>query len=131
LVLAVVGLLWYFTWLPRFSKHKALSCSAYQNTLILALSHIPGYMLAAYLLIELARPTLALYYSRALPPAFYSPPPQRLPQSAHKQSTIVFIAWRMGRAVRFSPELYPTDARTTGMGWVSAMARLASIFAPS
>ena len=38
-------------------------------------------------------------------------------------------AW--GALYVFSPELYPTDTRTTGMGWVSAMARLAGIFAPT
>ena len=32
----------------------------------------------------------------------------------------------MGGAVRLTPENYPTTLRTTGMGWASAMTRIAA-----
>jgi len=123
-----------FTWLPRFFQAQGFELlPAYQNTLILALSQIPGYMLAAYLVDRIGRrPTLALYLFASAAASF-------LFATATTTTTILLTsnllsfsllgAW--GALYVFSPELYPTDARTTGMGWVSAMARLASIFAPS
>jgi MFS transporter, putative metabolite:H+ symporter len=123
-----------FTWLPRFFQAQGYALlPAYQNTLLLAISQIPGYILAAYLIDRIGRrPTLALYL-------FVSALASFLFAFASSSTTVVITsnllsfsllgAW--GALYVFSPELYPTDARTTGMGWVSAMARLASIFAPS
>jgi len=37
-------------------------------------------------------------------------------------------AW--GSLYAWTPELYPTEIRTTGMGWASGMARVAGIISP-
>lgn len=124
-----------FTWLPRVlqTEFNFALLPVYQNTLILALSQIPGYVLAAYLVDRIGRrQTLALYL-------FVSAAASFLFTLATSTSAVVITsnllsfsllgAW--GALYVFSPELYPTEARTTGMGWVSAMARLAGIFAPT
>jgi MFS transporter, putative metabolite:H+ symporter len=38
-------------------------------------------------------------------------------------------AW--GSLYAWTPELYPTEVRTTGMGWASGMARVAGIITPT
>jgi putative MFS transporter len=38
-------------------------------------------------------------------------------------------AW--GALYAYTPELYPTEVRGSGMGWASAMARVAGILAPT
>lgn len=123
-----------FTWLPRFFQAQGFALlPAYQNTLILALSQIPGYVLAAYLVDRIGRrPTLALYLFASAAASFL------FATATGTLSIVIFSnllsfsllgAW--GALYVYSPELYPTDSRTTGMGWVSAMARLAGIFAPT
>lgn len=123
-----------FTWLPRFFQAQGYELlPAYQNTLLLAISQIPGYVLAAYLIDRIGRrPTLALYLFVSAIASFLfavATSPTGIIITSNLLSFSLLGAW--GALYVFSPELYPTDARTTGMGWVSAMARLASIFAPS
>ncbi len=38
-------------------------------------------------------------------------------------------AW--GALYAYTPELYPTEVRTTGMGWASGMTRIAGALAPT
>ncbi|HEX6288109.1 MAG TPA: MFS transporter [Herpetosiphonaceae bacterium] len=123
-----------FTWLPRFFQAQGYALlPAYQNTLLLAISQIPGYVLAAYLIDRIGRrPTLALYLFVSAIASFLfavATSTTAIVITSNLLSFSLLGAW--GALYVFSPELYPTDARTTGMGWVSAMARLASIFAPS
>ncbi|HEY0739212.1 MAG TPA: MFS transporter, partial [Herpetosiphonaceae bacterium] len=123
-----------FTWLPRFFQTQGYALlPAYQNTLLLAISQIPGYILAAYLIDRIGRrPTLALYLFVSAIASFLfaiATSTAGIIITSNLLSFSLLGAW--GALYVFSPELYPTDARTTGMGWVSAMARLASIFAPS
>jgi putative MFS transporter len=38
-------------------------------------------------------------------------------------------AW--GSLYAWTPELYPTEIRTTGMGWASGMARVSNVITPT
>lgn len=123
-----------FSWLPTFFARQGYNLGdTYRNTLILAVAQIPGYVLAAYLIDRLGRrPTLAIYLFVSAAASFLFATAASATSVIVTSSLLSFSllgAW--GALYVFSPELYPTDARTTGMGWVSAMARLASIFAPS
>lgn len=123
-----------FTWLPTFFRAQGFELlPAYQNTLILAISQIPGYVLAAYLVDRIGRrPTLALYLFVSAAASFLFATASTTLAVVITSNLLSFSllgAW--GALYVFSPELYPTDTRTTGMGWVSAMARLAGIFAPT
>jgi MFS transporter, putative metabolite:H+ symporter len=105
----------------------------YRNTVILALAQVPGYLLAAYLVDRIGRRwTLALYLWGSAAASFLFVSATTSGAVLATSSLLSFSllgAW--GALYVFTPELYPTDARTTGMGWTSAMARLASIFAPT
>jgi putative MFS transporter len=108
-----------FTWLPQaFVAQGFSSLQTYQNTFLLALAQVPGFFSAAYLIERLGRRnTLGLYLI------------------ASGVFTFLFAiitgfgAW--GSLYAWTPELYPTEIRTTGMGWASGMARVAGIITPT
>lgn len=123
-----------FSWLPIFFRAQGVDLgNTYRNTLILALAQVPGYMLAAYLVDRAGRrATLALFLFASAIASFLfalAAGGSSILLTSSLLSFSLLGAW--GALYTYSPELYPTDARTTGMGWVSAMARLASIFAPT
>jgi MFS transporter, putative metabolite:H+ symporter len=123
-----------FSWLPIFFRTQGVDLgNVYRNTLILALAQVPGYMLAAYLVDRAGRrATLALFlFASALASFLFALATggSSILLTSSLLSFSLLGAW--GALYTYSPELFPTDARTTGMGWVSAMARLASIFAPT
>ena len=131
IALAYYGL---FTWLPTTFVERGFSfLLTYQTTFVLALAQLPGYFSAAYLIERWGRRnTLGLYLL------------------ASGVSTFLFavaagFGWILASAILMSffslggwaalyawtPELYPTEIRTTGMGWASGMARIAGILAPA
>lgn len=123
-----------FSWLPTWFRGQGLELGqVYRNTVILALAQVPGYLLAAYLVDRIGRRwTLTLYLWGSAAASFLFVTARTGGAVLATSSLLSFSllgAW--GALYVFTPELYPTDARTTGMGWASAMARLASIFAPT
>ena len=123
-----------FTWLPQaFVAQGFSSLQTYQNTFLLALAQVPGFFSAAYLIERLGRRnTLALYlvasgvftFLFAIVTGFSG-----LLASAMLMSFFALGAW--GSLYAWTPELYPTEIRTTGMGWASGMARVAGIITPT
>lgn len=128
--LAYYGL---FTWLPTtFAEQGFSALRTYQTNFILALAQLPGYFSAAYLVERWGRRnTLGVYLlasgvftflfalasgtgwvlAAAIPMSFFS-----------LGAWAALYAW--------TPEVYPTEIRATGMGWASGMARIAGILAP-
>jgi putative MFS transporter len=123
-----------FTWLPSFFRAQGLELGlVYRNTVLLALAQLPGYALAAFLVERWGRrPTLTLFLLGSAVTAFVfagaSSGTGVLLASALLSFSLLG-AW--GALYAFTPELYPTDARSTGTGWASGMARLASLLAPA
>lgn len=123
-----------FTWLPQaFVAQGFSSLQTYQNTFILALAQVPGYFSAAYLVERLGRRnTLGLYliasgvftFLFAVVTGFGG-----LLACAMLMSFFALGAWAALYA--WTPESYPTEIRTTGMGWASGMARVAGIITPT
>jgi putative MFS transporter len=123
-----------FTWLPQaFVAQGFSSLQTYQNTFLLALAQVPGFFSAAYLIERLGRRnTLALYliasgvftFLFATVTGFGG-----LLASAMLMSFFALGAW--GSLYAWTPELYPTEIRTTGMGWASGMARVAGVITPT
>ena len=123
-----------FTWLPQaFVAQGFSSLQTYQNTFLLALAQVPGFFSAAYLIERIGRRnTLALYlvasgvftFVFATVTGFGG-----LLASAMLMSFFALGAW--GSLYAWTPELYPTEIRTTGMGWASGMARVAGIITPT
>src|ERR671910_105118 len=122
-----------FTWLPQaFVAQGFSSLQTYQNTFILALAQVPGYFSAAYLIERLGRRnTLGIYliasgvftFLFAIVTGFGG-----LLASAMLMSFFALGAW--GALYAWTPELYPTEIRATGVGWASGMSRIAGILAP-
>ena len=124
-----------FTWLPPIfakSGFTFIRTYAYPLQLLLALAQIPGYVLAAYLIERWGRkPTLAAYLVGGAIFSFVfavAGTPLTFILSSMLLSFMLLGAW--GALYVFTPELFPTEVRATGMGWASAMARLAGMVAP-
>lgn len=123
-----------FTWLPQaFVQQGFSSLQTYQNTFLLALAQVPGYFSAAYLVERLGRRnTLGLYllasgvftFLFAIVTGFGG-----LLACAMLMSFFALGAWAALYA--WTPESYPTEIRTTGMGWASGMARVAGVITPT
>jgi putative MFS transporter len=122
-----------FTWLPGIFREQGFeTLPVYQNMLLLAVAQVPGYMLAAYLIERIGRRwTLAAFlFGSAIASYWFA--------AATNMTMIVvggmFLSFALlgawGGLYAYTPELYPTEVRGTGMGWASAMARAAGMVAP-
>ncbi|GAC1364817.1 MAG: MFS transporter [Herpetosiphon sp.] len=128
-----IGYYGIFTWLPSFFRvQKIQLIPVYKYSLLLALAQIPGYASAAYLVQRWGRKqTLALYlFASAVFSYFFTRAigGAAIVQSGMLLSFSLLGAW--GALYALTPELYPTEVRSTGMGWASAMARVAAILGP-
>lgn len=122
-----------FIWLPRIFVQQGFTfLRTYQNVFLMALAQLPGYFSAAYLVERWGRkPTLGVYL--VLSGVF-----TYLFAVANNLSAILAAAIWMsffnlgawGALYAYTPELYPTEMRTTGMGWASGMTRIAGALAP-
>ncbi|WP_026332199.1 MFS transporter [Deinococcus apachensis] len=123
-----------FSWLPSYLRAQGLELGAvYRTSLLLALAQIPGYVLAAYLVEKVGRrATLVGYLSVSALGAYLfllAGTPNAVLVTSALLSFALLGAW--GALYAYTPELFPTPLRTTGMGFVSGMARLASVLSPS
>ncbi len=122
-----------FTFLPlTFAEQGFSSIRTYSNTFILALAQVPGYFSAAYLLERWGRRnTLAVYLLASGVFTFVfaiSTSPGMILIASILMSFFALGAW--GALYAWTPELYPTEIRATGVGWASGMSRIAGILAP-
>jgi putative MFS transporter len=123
-----------FTWLPSIFVGQGFTfVRSYEYLIVLALAQVPGYALAAYLVDKIGRRwTVALFLFISAISSFLfaiATTPSLIVGSAMLMSFALLGAW--GGVYAFTPELYPTQVRATGMGWASAMARAAGILAPT
>ncbi|MBW3576184.1 MAG: MFS transporter [Actinobacteria bacterium] len=122
-----------FTWLPSVFVGRGFTfLDTFQYTFILALAQIPGYFSAAYLVERWGRkPTLASYLAVAGVFTYLFATVSTtawVVTSAVLMSFFALGAW--GALYAYTPELYPTEARATGVGWASGMTRIAGAIAP-
>lgn len=123
-----------FTWLPTFFKASGMALlPVYQNTFILALAQLPGYFSAAYLVERWGRRrTLAVYLvaSGVFTYLFaYATGTGMLVAMGAWMSFFTLGAW--GALYAYTPEVYPTNLRATGMGAASGWTRISGALAPS
>lgn len=122
-----------FTWLPGIFKAQGFALlPVYQNMIILAIAQVPGYMLSAYLVERIGRRwTLAAFLFGSALASYGFAVATTVPWIVAGGAFLSFAllgAW--GAVYAYTPELYPTEVRGTGMGWASAMARVAGMVAP-
>jgi len=123
-----------FTWMPaRLAGEGFGFVRGYGFLVVVALAQIPGYALAAYGVEQWGRrPTLIgfLLLSAAGCALFVAASDAYLiGGSILLMSFALLGTW--GALYAYTPELYPTELRGTGMGAAGAMARLGGLLAPS
>lgn len=123
-----------FTWMPAKLAGDGFGfVRGYGFLVIVALAQLPGYALAAYGVETWGRrPTLIgfLLLSAAGCALFVGAGSATvIGASILLMSFALLGTW--GALYAFTPELYPTELRGTGMGVAGAMARLGGLLAPS
>ena len=123
-----------FTWLPpRLAGEGFGFVRGYGFLVFLALAQIPGYALAAYGVEKWGRrPTLTGFcLLSALGCLLFvvAGTGTLIGASLLLMSFALLGTW--GALYAFTPELYPTASRPTGMGTAGAVARLGGLLAPS
>lgn len=123
-----------FTWLPaRLAQDGFGYVRGYGFLVVVALAQIPGYALAAWGVEAIGRkPTLIgfLFLSAAGCILFLLASDTYVVGAAILLMSFALLGtW--GALYAFTPELYPTVSRATGMGAAGAVARLGGLFAPS
>jgi putative MFS transporter len=122
-----------FTWLPTLLSAGGRGLTkSFQYVLIITLAQIPGYFSAAYLVDKIGRKwTLAPYLFLTAVGAFFFRNAGAPAEILFWGSFISFFnlgAW--GVVYTYTPELYPTRIRGTGVGWAAACGRFAGVLAP-
>ena len=132
----LVSLSYYgvFVWLPPQLANEGFGfVRGYGFLVLMALAQIPGYALAAYGVEKWGRlPTLQLFLILSALGCFLftvASGTAMVGGSLLLMSFAFLGAW--GALYAFTPELYPTGLRGTGMGTAGAVARLGGLLAPS
>jgi len=123
-----------FTWMPaRLAGDGFGFVRGYGFLVFVALAQIPGYALAAYGVESWGRrPTLIAFCLLSAAGCLLfvlSPDDVLIGASLLIMSFALLGTW--GALYAYTPELYPTASRATGMGAAGAMARLGGLVAPS
>ncbi|WP_261663658.1 MFS transporter [Deinococcus sp. Marseille-Q6407] len=140
---ALLGAVWFglslgyygiFSWLPSFLKAGGMELGqVYRTTLLLALAQLPGYVLSAYLVDRIGRrATVSGFLALGAVDAYLflsANTPQLVLGTSALLSFALLGAW--GAVYAYTPELFPTRLRSTGMGLMSSLARAASLVSPS
>jgi MFS transporter, putative metabolite:H+ symporter len=123
-----------FTWMPaRLASEGFGFVRGYGFLVLVALAQLPGYALAAYGVEAWGRrPTLTAFCLLSAAGCLLfvlAPTPMLIGASLLLMSFALLGTW--GALYAYTPELFPTRSRATGMGAAGAMARLGGLIAPS
>jgi MFS transporter, putative metabolite:H+ symporter len=123
-----------FTWMPAKLASEGFGfVRGYGFLVLVALAQLPGYALAAYGVEKWGRrPTLTgfcLLSALGCLMFVFATGPAVIATSLLLMSFALLGTW--GALYAYTPELYPTTSRATGMGAAGAMARLGGLIAPS
>lgn len=139
---AVIWLLWlavtfsfygFFVWIPSLLVAKGMTITgSFTYSLIITVAQIPGYYSAAFLNERLSRRvTIALYLVGGAGAAFL------LSQASTEGAVLLtgsllsfFMNGCYAGLYAYTPEVYGTKLRATGMGSASAFGRIGGITAP-
>lgn len=141
-VTAVLWVTWFaislgyyglFSWLPTVLVDRGFSfLRTYQYSFLLALAQVPGYLSAAWLVERWGRrATLAAYLTASAVFTWLfavAGDTAAVVATGALMSFFTLGAW--GALYAWTPEVYPTQVRATGMGTASSMTRVAGALAP-
>jgi putative MFS transporter len=123
-----------FTWMPaRLAGEGFGFVRGYGFLVLVALAQLPGYALAAYGVEKWGRkPTLIGFcFLSALGCMLFVVAPNSLVVGGALLTMSFALLGTWGALYAYTPELFPTQSRATGMGAAGAMARLGGLIAPS
>jgi len=123
----------FFTWIPTLLADQGMTIAkSFGYTIIIYLAQIPGYYSAAFVSEKLDRKWTIVVYMLLGGGAAY------VLSQAGSDASIMFAGCLLSFFMNgtyagiyaYTPELYPTAFRTTGMGAASAFGRLGGLSAP-
>ena len=123
----------FFTWIPSLLVRQGLTVTrSFRYSIMIYLAQIPGYYSAAFLCEKLDRKWTMIAYM------FGGALSALLMANSRDHITIIlfgcFLSFFMNGTYAviyaYTPELYPTAIRATGMGVASAVGRVGGILAP-
>lgn len=122
-----------FLWLPTVMVDKGFSLvKSFQYVLIMTLAQLPGYFTAAYFIEKFGRKFVLVTYliCTALSAIWfgYADSVGMLLAAGISLSFFNLGAW--GGLYAYSPELYPTRVRSTGVGLATSFGRIGGVIAP-
>jgi len=138
----VLWILWFtvvfsyygmFLWLPSVMVLKGFTLvKSFQYVLIMTLAQLPGYFTAAYFIEKLGRKfVLVVYLLLTAICALWFGLAQTEGSLLLAGALLSFFnlgAW--GGMYAYTPELYPTEARATGVGLATSFGRIGGILGP-
>jgi MFS transporter, putative metabolite:H+ symporter len=121
------------TWMPTVFVERGFDfVRTYAYVFLLAWAQLPGYFVAAWLVERWGRRRTLFAFlatSAVATLAFaLATTPAAIVVSVAFMNFATLGAW--GALYCYTPEAYPTEVRTTGMGWASGMARIAASASP-
>lgn len=122
-----------FLWLPTVMGMKGFSLiKSFEYVLIMTLAQLPGYFTAAYFIEKLGRKfVLVTYLLLTAASAIWFGTAESAGMLIAAGMCLSFFnlgAW--GAMYAYTPELYPTEARSTGAGLAAAAGRIGGVLGP-
>ncbi|NEU25481.1 MFS transporter [Paenibacillus polymyxa] len=122
-----------FLWLPSIMFMKGFELvKSFEYVLIMTLAQLPGYFTAAYLIEKLGRKfVLIIYLLLTAVSAIWFGTSETAGMLLAAGICLSFFnlgAW--GAMYAYTPELYPTAARSTGVGMAAAFGRIGGVIGP-
>lgn len=122
-----------FLWLPTVMVLKGFSLvKSFEYVLIMTLAQLPGYFTAAYFIEKFGRKFVLVIYLllTAVSAAWFGNATTEGMLMAAGICLSFFNLGAWGGMYAYSPELYPTTVRSTGVGLATSFGRIGGILAP-
>ncbi|GGD57767.1 MFS transporter [Paenibacillus nasutitermitis] len=138
----VLWILWFtvvfsyygmFLWLPTVMVMKGFGLvKSFQYVLIITLAQLPGYFTAAYLIEKFGRKFVLVTYLllTAVSAIWFSSAVTAGMLVAAGISLSFFNLGAWGAMYAYTPELYPTSIRATGVGFAASFGRIGGVIGP-
>lgn len=123
----------FVLWTPTLLLGKGLSLvRGFQFTLIMSIAQLPGYYSSAYLIERIGRKAVLVVYLVGTALSAYLFGQAKSVTAVLSFGCLLYLfslgAW--GAVYAYTPEVYPTAARGSGVGWAAAVGRIGAIAAP-
>ncbi|MFX3631257.1 MAG: MFS transporter [Candidatus Pristimantibacillus sp.] len=122
-----------FLWLPTVMVLKGFDLvKSFQYVLIITLAQLPGYFTAAYFIEKFGRKFVLVTYLllTAVSAIWFGNASTEGVLLAAGMSLSFFNLGAWGAMYAYTPELYPTAIRSTGVGFAAAFGRIGGVIGP-